>query len=576
MEILNPKYEQLLKDEKGALESLYRTLKSFNATAEDLTTLSDSIQQLDDFFLLVIVGEYNTGKSSFINALLGEKLLAEGNLPTTQDINILRYGETVTDEVTPEKIRVITAPAEVLRDISIVDTPGANAIFREHEELTTDFVPRSDLVLFLISADRAFSESERAFLAPIRDWGKKVVVVLNKIDYIEDPDDRAKIIDFIRQSTRETLGIDVEIFPISALQAFKAKTGQPDLWESSQFETLERYIKETLDEESRLKLKLANPLGVGTHLTARYLGAIAEQSELLSEDLSMLTNVEGQMETFETDMERDFELHLEGVENILLAMDQRGRDFFDSIFRISKIWQLTKKEEIQRGFEEHVTAGVPEQIERKVNEIIDWLVDADLRQWQSVNDYLAERRRAHQANLIGDDANASFRYERERLFEQMTNEVSRAVNKFDRKYEAEQLADGAQSAVATLAMIEVGAIGLGAAVAAIASTVAVDATGIILGSVVAALGLFVIPARRRKAEKDLREKIAMMRKQIMRTLRDQFSGELKRIMQRHNTAIAPYARFVRTETGKLDSAKDSLGQLDGELTQIKARVEKLS
>ncbi len=575
MEILNKQHEQLLSDEKAALEQLYRTLKSFNATAEDLVTLDDSIRQLDDLFLLVIVGEYNTGKSSFINAILGEKLLAEGNLPTTQDINILRYGDVVSDEVTPEKIRVITAPADVLRDISIVDTPGANAIFREHEELTTDFVPRSDLVLFLISADRAFSESERAFLAPIRDWGKKVVVVLNKIDYVQNEEERAQIVNFIRQSTRETLGIDVEIFPISALQAFKAKTGEPDLWPSSQFEPLERYIKETLDEASRLKLKLANPVGVGTHLTSRYLGAIEEQRELLAEDLMMLNNVEGQMSTFETDMKRDFDLHLQGVDNILLEMEQRGRDFFDSIFRISKVWQLTRKEEIQRGFEEQVTAGVPEQIERKVNEIIDWLVDADLRQWQAVNDYLAERRRAHQANLIGDDANASFRYERERLFEQMTNEVSRVVQKYDRKYEAELLADGAQSAVATLAMIEVGAIGLGAAVAAIAATAAADATGIILGSVVAALGLFVIPARRRSAERDFREKIANMRKRIVRTLNQQFTGELERIMQRHNTAIAPYARFVRTETGKLDEAKNSLGNIEGELAQIKARVDKL-
>ncbi len=575
MEILNKQHEQLLNDEKAALEQLYRALKSFNATDVDLATLDDSIRQLDDFFLLVIVGEYNTGKSSFINALLGEKILAEGNLPTTQDINILRYGDVVSDEVTPEKIRVITAPAEVLRDISIVDTPGANAIFREHEELTTDFVPRSDLVLFLISADRAFSESERAFLAPIRDWGKKVVVVLNKIDYVQNEDERTKIVEFIRQSTRETLGIDVEIFPISALQAFKAKTGEPDLWPSSQFEPLERYIKETLDEASRLKLKLANPVGVGTHLTSRYLGAIDEQSELLAEDLMMLNNVEGQMTTFETDMKRDFDLHLKGVDNILLEMEQRGRDFFDSIFRISKVWQLTRKEEIQRGFEEQVTAGVPEQIERKVNEIIDWLVDADLRQWQAVNDYLAERRRAHQANLIGDDANASFRYERERLFEQMTNEVSRVVQKYDRKYEAELLADGAQSAVATLAMIEVGAIGLGAAVAAIAATAAADATGIILGSVVAALGLFVIPARRRSAERDFREKIATMRKRIVRTLNQQFTGELERIMQRHNTAIAPYARFVRTETGKLENAKTSLSSIEGELAQIKARVDKL-
>ena len=70
-----------------------------------------------------------------------------------------------------------------------MDTPGTNAVLREHEALTREFVPRSDLVLFVTSADRPFTESERAFLEAIRDWGKKIVVVVNKIDILETEDD---------------------------------------------------------------------------------------------------------------------------------------------------------------------------------------------------------------------------------------------------------------------------------------------------------------------------------------------------------------------------------------------------
>ena len=80
---------------------------------------------------------------------------------------------------------VVTAPVELLRDLNIVDTPGTNAIHREHERLTREFVPRADLVLFVTSADRPFTESERAFLESIRDWGKKIVVVVNKADIFE-------------------------------------------------------------------------------------------------------------------------------------------------------------------------------------------------------------------------------------------------------------------------------------------------------------------------------------------------------------------------------------------------------
>ena len=74
------------------------------------------------------------------------------------------------------------APVALLRDLQIVDTPGTNAIVREHERLTADFVPRADLVLFVTSADRPFTESERVFMESIRDWGKKIVIVLNKVD----------------------------------------------------------------------------------------------------------------------------------------------------------------------------------------------------------------------------------------------------------------------------------------------------------------------------------------------------------------------------------------------------------
>jgi ribosome biogenesis GTPase A len=99
------------------------------------------MRQLDAPFLLVIVGEFNAGKSAFINALLGQVLLPEGVTPTTTQIQLLRYGETLTRGIDPDGLQVVTAPVELLRDVHIVDTPGTNAIIRDHERLTTDFVP---------------------------------------------------------------------------------------------------------------------------------------------------------------------------------------------------------------------------------------------------------------------------------------------------------------------------------------------------------------------------------------------------------------------------------------------------
>src|SRR5437867_7213024 len=98
-------------------------------------------------------------------------------------------------------------PAEFLREISIVDTPGTNAVIQRHQQTTEHFVPRADLVLFVTSADRPFTETERAFLELIRDWGKKIVVVLNERDLIESDDELQQIERFIAENAQRLLRI---------------------------------------------------------------------------------------------------------------------------------------------------------------------------------------------------------------------------------------------------------------------------------------------------------------------------------------------------------------------------------
>ena len=172
MRLLNERQENLVKEERRLLGDLRLALIQFGADANDNQALSESILQLDELFLLVVVGEFNAGKSAFINALLGSKLLAEGVTPTTTQINLLRYGKDSERALVKENQVVLTLPVDWLADISIVDTPGTNAIIRSHEAITSEFIPRSDLVLFITSADRPFTESERLYLERIRDWGK--------------------------------------------------------------------------------------------------------------------------------------------------------------------------------------------------------------------------------------------------------------------------------------------------------------------------------------------------------------------------------------------------------------------
>ena len=575
MQILTDQQENILKNERQLLSNLRVALVQFGATSDDQQTLAESIQQLDELFLLVIVGEFNAGKSAFINALLGQKLLKEGVTPTTTQINILRYGPAADRQVINEHQHVLTFPAELLAEISIVDTPGTNAIIREHEAITAQFVPRSDLVLFITSTDRPFTESERAFLERIRDWGKKVIVVVNKIDILETPDDLQQVLDFISENARALLGMSPEIFPVSARLALRAKLGEPSLWEDSRFGPLEAFIRQTLDEKSRLRLKFLNPLGVGLHLTQRHIDITLARLELLKADFSMLADVEAQLKVYQEDMQRDFNFRMSDIEKILYEMDQRGQDYFDEIFRLVRVFDLANKERIRKEFEQRVVGEVPQRIETKVAELIDWLVDSDFRQWQAINDHLAERRRAHQERIVGDANVGTFNYDREHLMDAVGRQAQRVVETYDKAGEARAIAQGAQEAVAASAVLEVGAVGLGALIAALATTMAADVTGILLASLIAILGLFIIPARRRIAKNEMRQKIADLREQLGSTLRSQFEKEINRSLHHINEAIAPYTRFVRAERGKLTEAQDSLEQIKTGLDQLKVSIEEL-
>lgn len=575
MRILKQNQEDLLTLERNLLNDLQMALVSFGASKPDLETLSQSIRQIDDLFLLVIVGEFNAGKSSFINALLGETLLKEGVTPTTTQINIIRYHTEHQETISDKNILEIGAPIPMLKEISIVDTPGTNAIIRKHEEITSQFIPRSDLVLFVTSADRPLSESERAFLQQIRDWGKKLVLVLNKVDLLQNDEEVRQVENFITDNMRSLLGIEPEIFSVSSRLALQAKMGNRHLWHASHFEELEKHIQNSLDETERIRLKFLNPIGVGLNLNQRYAQVVQSRLELLNEDWEVISSVERQLTLYKEDMKKDFDFRMADIENILYSMEQRGQIFFEEYLRISRIPDLLKKVKIQNAFKKEVIAEVPQQIEEKIQELIDWMVERDFRQWQAVLDHLDKRKNAHQGKIMGDNLNTSFQYNREHLIESVANRAKRVVEGYDRHIEAANIAEGAQNAVAAAAAIEVGAVGLGTLIAVLASSLAVDVTGILVASAVAVLGLFVIPAKRRKANIELTKKIKMLRDQLVSTLNTQFNHEMDRSLERINAAIAPYTRFVRSEKESLDQVNEELNQLQIHLLNLDKQIKQM-
>jgi small GTP-binding protein len=576
--VLSKREQELRAREQELLERLSHALEAFrpDVEGEDLRHFQHARAQLDQLFLLVVAGEFNSGKSSFINALLGERVLPEGVTPTTDRINLLRWGPEATEELREAYLLERTHPAEVLREINVVDTPGTNAVIRRHEELTSDFVPRSDLVLFVTSADRPFTESERLFLEQIKAWGKKIILIVNKIDILSDEAEREQVADFVRQNAATLLGRAPELFTVSARLALQARAdGGADeaLWRKSGFDAVEEFLLRTLDQQERVRLKLLNPLNVGLRLAGRYKEVAFERLKLLAADVEAIQNIDHQISAFHEEMLRDLAPHLGGMDTLLLEMERRGTAFFEDTIRIGRIKSLMDSEAVRREFERQVIGDTPERVEEEAGRVVDWIVERNLRLWQDIERYIDRRRLAeHEHALIG--AVGGFQYNRQALLDSIGRLARRVVGTYNREEEARKIANEVQGTFTATALAEVGAVGLGAAVLTLLTGAAADVTGLLLAFGLAIGGFYLIPRKRRQARERFSQRIAELRRQLHESLERQAHQEIAASAERINETIAPYRRFVETQRERLNDARAELVATEDALLRLKSEVER--
>ena len=570
---------EFLREEKEALAEIRLALAELDVPRDGLATLQDAILQLDELFLLVVVGEFNAGKSALVNSLLGEKVLAEGATPTTSRVTLVKWGEQTADQVVDENFGVYTYPLPLLKELNIVDTPGTNAVIRYHERLTDEYVPRSDLILFITSADHPLTESERQFLQRIVAWGKKVIFALNKADIIEDEAALQEVRSFVLKHATAVLGDTPEFFPVSARLAQRA-LAEPDpakraqLRAASGLDALEQYITSTLDDTRRLHLKFSNPLGVADKIISQAATLTQSQSEDIQEDIQTATALEATVSDYERDLRNELQPRLAEIENILHRLEQRGLDFFDTTMRITNIQELMRGDKVRRQFEQQVLADIPQQIEDHVQRLIDWLVQKDLQEWQRVMTYVQRRKALHAEHIVGEGMEPRELRRRE-LIDTMAKTVQRIVEDYDGEKEARELAAHVETAVATTALLEVGAVGLGALVTAAVVSSSLDVTGILAAGTLAIVGFFVIPYKRKQAKDKFKEKMEVLRSNLHSTLTTQFNKETGRAVERLREGITPYTRYVRGERERLEKSETTLAQLKQRLSALRARSQQV-
>lgn len=224
--------------------------------------------ELDRPLQLAVMGEFNAGKSTFINALIGEEVAPMGVTPTTATLNVLKYGaerrvrvvhfdDTVREGAyqdlreilgqaaasarTVRRVEILF-PAESLLRVNLVDTPGMNALDPEHEKVALRAIEEADAVVWLFRAGQAGKDSERRALDAIRGHRRKIVGILNQIDRVP----AAEVPSLVGHVEMELGGTYFEaVAALSARDALRAKkNGDAALLDASGIGPLERLLEE--------------------------------------------------------------------------------------------------------------------------------------------------------------------------------------------------------------------------------------------------------------------------------------------------------------------------------------------
>ncbi|MGO4532631.1 dynamin family protein [Paenibacillus sp. 2TAF8] len=282
-----------------------------------LTTTTDDLK--NQRFKVVVVGEFSRGKSTFINGLLGKRILPSSPVPTTTILNKIVYAEAPTytlvfrdanripEIVSEDAFKAIVAPDELFEEdedammirneqleritniayaeigypteicchgVEIVDTPGTNDLDAAREEITYRFIPQSDASIILLSGKMPLAQTEMNFIRDriIASDIKKLFFVINFKDALKTESDQNKVIQYIDTHLR-TVVSNPRIFMLSAKQALSAKRrlqgetvkGQAVPLEETGYPEFEVALSKFLAEEQG-KIKLLKPAERGIRM----------------------------------------------------------------------------------------------------------------------------------------------------------------------------------------------------------------------------------------------------------------------------------------------------------------------
>jgi ribosome biogenesis GTPase A len=563
---------------------------------ENLNQVRDAIFHTDHPFLMTLVGPFSAGKSSVINALLGEAVLKVGPIPTTDHIAILRYGPTLQQTRTGE-ISTVFYPAPILEGLSLVDTPGLESVFNRHDQMTFQFLHRADIVLLVMIATQVLTASNLEFMRNLREYGKRVIIVVNQVDVLDEAD-RVSVREFVAEQSRLHLGFEPIIWLVSAKQALKAYEDEVRdelVWDASGFAEIEEYLDLTLDDGERVRQKLETPLIIAQNSTRAALEHVRKAQAALSVHRKTVDNINAQITAAEKDRQTLTVKTLEEIEKEWETAVQGGEAAIDDLFLFARALskalggvveivgigaffrRFRKQTQAQSAFAEHQVRDALQRVPDLVNKIGPQLEGRDLEDLDRLADYTNEQIKNLPPNLqkkiIGKIA-PPVSYDRKPLrdiraeLDDYIKEASQFETKrIDRALRSSMMAVGIWELLVIMLALLVGFGGLQGSNSVIIV--------VIFFLALAILGLTYIPFRGWLLKRDYRGRIYALRDKHQEKLQRAIQQQIDYGTQLRRDTVAPFTRMVETQADLQDRLKSDLEKHDQTITALEHSLSAL-
>ena len=559
--------------ERALLEKVLAFASGFDA--DDAQRVRELIGHLEDMFLLVVVGEVKAGKSAFINALLDHDACPEGPLPLTDRVHVLAHGAAPAEHASEPHVVRHTLPIEYLRRMNVVDTPGTNSPLRRHQQITEAFLPRADIVFFVTSIDCPLTQTDIRFLGKVRErWKKEIACILAKVD-MRPEHDRAVVLDYLKASFRELLGVEPPVFAVSSHLARQARRdGDEALREASGLPAVERYIVENLSEGKRVLLKLKSPLGAVLDVLRRAEATATGRLRALEQDFAGWKAIEEQAGLAAGSLKERAERQLTPIAAAFESLEVRGRAFLRDAIRLRRMRLLADAGRFREAFERDVVRGIGEEIEVKVEAAAAWLAAETQALWQRALDHFHRTvALSKYREEIVAGGSLSFRETRRETLDRIVSNARRDLAGWSADSECRRVRDLASKSLARILGLEAVAMGVGAgAVAALGASLA-GFLGVAVAAGVALRGLLVLPSRRQQAVVRFEEGVRATRDALLAAVRGAVAAEADRAAAAVLDAFAPFHDFYRSRRKGFEDLRGRALELRAEVERFQASLE---